>query len=128
MSNSADSNLYILTNLPDGAQKSIQLTLYVSVFVPYNVFFSWPMEHLLMFLYEGHVIHKSTLIFGVRVNNFVNIPFVFVNGNDVVYNVSVSTNISLSVTISVEFSVTVSFGWLFLSVDVISLTTNKNGI
>jgi hypothetical protein len=65
--------------------RSSQLKLYVNV--PYNVFVSWPLGHLLTFLHEGHV-HKSIFIFQVRVNKFANIPFVFVNSNYVVSNVT----------------------------------------
>ena len=116
LSHSADSNLYILTDLPDGAR--VFSLHFMSVFLsPYNVFFSWPMEHLLTFLYEGHVIHKSTLIFGVRVNNFVNFPFVFVNGNDVVYN-AICFGINKNFTVSHDFCGAFSDGVIRLVISI----------
>jgi len=116
LSNSADFNLYILPDLPEGAR--VFSLHFMSVFL-YHImsFFSWPLEHLLTFLYEGHVVHKSTLIFGVRVNNFANILFVFVNGNDVVYNV-ICFGTDKSFIVSHDFCGVFSDGviWLVISI------------
>ena len=72
LNHSADSNLYILSDLPDGIRTGVLILS--SVFVPYNVFVSWPLEHLLTFLPEGHVVHKSIFTFQIRIDNFANIP------------------------------------------------------